>query len=86
MSDSGFTPLFHNPPGASGSDSLKVVSQGSAKGGFQPLAPSSSTPAAGSKQPCGPQPIITVKKDKDRVTRICVQCSCGQVVELECQY
>jgi len=87
MTDPGFTPLFNQPPGAAGADSLKVVPAGGPKTGFQPLTPASATaPAPIPQQPCAAQPVITVKKDKDRVTRICVQCACGQVVELECQY
>jgi len=32
------------------------------------------------------QPVVTLKKDGDRVTQIHIQCACGQVVELECAY
>jgi hypothetical protein len=32
------------------------------------------------------QPIVTLKKEGDRVTHIHIQCACGQVVELECAY
>jgi hypothetical protein len=31
-------------------------------------------------------PAITLQKDGDRVTHIRIECSCGQVVELECAY
>jgi hypothetical protein len=87
MSDAGFTPLFNSPPGGTSPDSLKIVPGGSANQSFQPLTPhTSGAPTAGAKPACGPQPIITVKKDKDRVTRISIKCGCGQVIELECQY
>lgn len=32
------------------------------------------------------KPVVTLKKDGDRVTHIHIQCACGQVVELECAY
>ena len=31
-------------------------------------------------------PVVTLKRDGDRVTRIQVRCSCGEVVELDCVY
>jgi len=32
------------------------------------------------------QPTVTLKRDGDRVTHIVVQCACGQVMELACEY
>ncbi len=32
------------------------------------------------------QPLITLKKDGERVVQIRVQCTCGQVIELACDY
>ena len=31
-------------------------------------------------------PVVTLKRDGDKVTRIQVRCSCGEVVELDCVY
>ncbi|MGD0060206.1 MAG: hypothetical protein ABSD58_12390 [Verrucomicrobiia bacterium] len=31
-------------------------------------------------------PAITLQRDGDRVSHIIVRCSCGQVIELACQY
>jgi hypothetical protein len=31
-------------------------------------------------------PAITLKREGDSVTHITVRCSCGQVIELACQY
>lgn len=31
-------------------------------------------------------PVVTLQKDGDRVTHIRIQCSCGEVIELECAY
>ncbi|HUI06947.1 MAG TPA: hypothetical protein VL486_08055 [Verrucomicrobiae bacterium] len=32
------------------------------------------------------QPTVTLKRDGDRVTHIVVRCTCGQVMELACEY
>lgn len=31
-------------------------------------------------------PVVTLNRDGDKVTRIQVRCSCGEVVELDCVY
>src|SRR5437868_10598916 len=31
-------------------------------------------------------PVVTLKREADRVTRIQVRCSCGEVIELDCVY
>jgi hypothetical protein len=36
--------------------------------------------------PAGSEPTVTLKRDSDRVTHIIVHCTCGQVVELACEY
>lgn len=63
-----------------------------------PLAPSSaakdhfSAPnfaplcAAGTTAADAGQPIITLKKEGDRVVQIRIQCLCGQIIELACDY
>jgi len=32
------------------------------------------------------QPVITLKKEGDRVVQIRVQCVCGQIIDLACDY
>jgi hypothetical protein len=32
------------------------------------------------------KPVVTLKRNGDQVTHIHIQCSCGEVVELECAY
>jgi hypothetical protein len=32
------------------------------------------------------KPVVTLQKDGDRVTHIRIQCTCGEVIELECAY
>lgn len=49
----------------------------------QPRIPESSS-ASGSGSACEPE--ITLTRHGDRVSRITVRCSCGQVIELDCAY
>ncbi len=60
---------------------------------FTPLvvtAPSDSSspgsPPAHAADSAESQPVVTLKRDGDRVTHIVVRCACGQVVELACEY
>lgn len=86
MSDS-FVPFSKNrsKPGP-GSDNFRVtiLPQAQQSAPFQPSA-ASNIPAATSK-PAPKEPQITLERDGDRITRIKVQCSCGQVIELNCAY
>jgi len=70
---------------------LKVVAR--AKEPFTPvvLDNPSTAPAAAPASPASSacpaaQPVITLQRDGDRVTRIQIKCSCGQVLELNCVY
>jgi hypothetical protein len=49
-------------------------------GGTSESAACAHAPAAGA------QPVVTLEKDGDRVTRIRIECTCGQVIELDCEY
>jgi len=33
-----------------------------------------------------PQPQISIQREGDRITCIRIQCSCGQLIELDCAY
>ena len=49
---------------------------------------SSFTPATSADKPspnCN-KPVVTLKKDGQKITQIQIQCSCGQIVELDCAY
>jgi len=49
---------------------------------FQPLGrPSGAKPGSPA---C--EPKVTLQREGDRITGIHIQCSCGQVMELACQY
>ena len=47
---------------------------------------SPASPATHAAYPAETQPVITLKRDGDRVTHIVVRCTCGQVLELACDY
>lgn len=50
---------------------------------FRPLACAApSTPPAPA---AGGEPIVTLERDGQRITRIKVQCCCGHVIELACE-
>jgi len=36
-------------------------------------------------QSCG-EPVLTLQRDGDKITSIHVECSCGQVFDLACEY
>jgi hypothetical protein len=58
-------------------------------GAFAAMVPKSAGATPACAHPASPppaQPVVTLKKDGDRVTHIHIQCACGQVVELECAY
>lgn len=53
--------------------------------GFQPLA--RSTPAEGSPPAhVHTSPQVVYEREGDQVTRIRIQCGCGEVIVLECLY
>ena len=53
---------------------------------FQPASPVASAlhPASAHQHQGGAQ--ISLVRDGDRITGIRVQCACGEVIELQCQY
>jgi hypothetical protein len=85
MSDA-FVPFSKNrgKPGA-GADSfrLTIIPHSQPAAAFQPLTtPTSITPpSTGTKEP-----QVTIEREGDRITRIKIQCSCGQLIELNCAY
>jgi hypothetical protein len=62
---------------------LKVLPQAEAKGAFQPLPGAAEAEQAA--KACG-QPRITLQRQGEMVCGIRVQCGCGQVIELACDY
>jgi hypothetical protein len=84
--DPSFIPLFADAGKAPGSASVKVLAAQGASEQFQPL--DLPRPAAASRPPCGAagQPVVTLQHEGQRVTQIRIQCSCGQFLELACEY
>lgn len=54
--------------------------------GFQPLLAVSKSVHTGERPNKCNQPEIILQRDGDRVTQIRIQCGCGQIIELGCQY
>jgi hypothetical protein len=56
-------------------------------GSFKPLPSPGSAPAAPAGSPgCAAKPTVTLQRKGSVVTSIRVQCSCGQVLDINCQY
>jgi hypothetical protein len=84
---SDFAPLTPPQTAARGADSfrLKILS---GSGGEIPFTPVTSLVKAvirsASSDPA--QPVVSVQREGDRVTSIRIQCTCGQLIELACDY
>jgi hypothetical protein len=84
---SSFKPLLTAVPAEANKRATftaRVVRQPAASP-FQAAAPAHAhgpSAAAGS----GEQPKVTVERQGDRISRIIVTCSCGEVIELDCRY
>lgn len=82
-----FKPLLTAVPAEANkrtSFTARVVRQPAANP-FQAAAP---TPTHGPSASAGSagQPQVTVERQGDRISRIIVTCSCGEVIELDCRY
>lgn len=74
---------------------LPASSPGPSEAAFRPVLAgpvhcSASAPEGGATGPT-PQvpaspPTITLKREGDRVTHVQIQCSCGELIELNCVY
>jgi hypothetical protein len=74
-----FTPL--TPATLASGGAPKAVSSA---GTFKPLPSPGNAPAAPGN--CAAQPAVTLQRKGDVVTSIRVQCACGQVLDINCQY
>ena len=79
-----FVPLSNAPASATERQDfhLTLLTQTAAA---RPAQPASTTPMA----PATPglcQPRITLQRDGPTITSIRIQCACGHVMELECEY
>jgi hypothetical protein len=85
MSDT-FTPLlmpaFAAEEPAFAPLSLKLLTSAAASTPIDAVKPAGAEAAS----PAACAPVITLQRNGDTVSRIRVQCSCGQVIELNCVY
>jgi hypothetical protein len=89
---SHFQPLM-SPSPASGSGSAAAFQKlPSAPLSITPTvgAPASSSHLARLTNQTGPipaeSPLISLDREGDRITRIHIRCTCGQVIDLDCDY
>jgi hypothetical protein len=76
-----FTPLT---PAALVSGGVPSVT--SPAGSFKPLPPAGASASGAATPGCAAKPTITLQRKGNVVTSIRVQCSCGQVLDINCQY
>ena len=84
-----FRPLASklNPAGEDDVFGLTILPKAKAEEKFSAVRPQSApVPTANHTHTETVEPVITLKREGDRVTVIEVQCSCGQVIELKCDY
>jgi hypothetical protein len=91
-----FVPLLPvaTPTGESKPSSyrLKVMPSTQTSESFKPIEPRPAVPPATIPHACAPtsvanaRPIVTLEREGDQVTHIRIQCACGQVIEIECEY
>lgn len=53
--------------------------------GFNPATPPAAKPHCAASAHSG-EPVVTLRKEGDRITGIRIQCVCGQVIDLTCAY
>lgn len=77
-----FAPLLKDSPDAGGPPHAAAAR-------FCPLVqtpkPSPTTQPAVTSSPSA-EPTLTVQRTGERITQIQIRCTCGQVIELECDY
>ena len=77
-------------PGGVPSQLPQIAPSGPAAHGFAPLTAAGVERSRPAKEPdhpvSGPPPQVTLQRDGERVTQIRIQCGCGQVIELDCEY
>ncbi len=69
---------------------VSVVSGASHPEAFRPLQSASGSAAQGQSLAGGPgpagKPKISLQREGDQVTQIRIECACGEVILLDCQY
>ncbi len=83
---SAFVPLLSNSGSAKSSpppSGAKVLPASDARL-FSPVQSNAGLHSKGAA--CGPEAKVTAITEGDRITKLRVQCSCGQVIEIGCVY
>jgi len=91
-----FQPIALGQPRKAGADRfrLKVISNGAdtqpafapiAAKGAKPAGPTKPTAAGTAPAACA-APKVSVERDGQRVKMISIECGCGQIHKLECEY
>lgn len=79
------TPALLARKGGLGTPAAQAPAPESAR--FEPLALPANSPAGPTASgSCTPKPIVTLQRAGNVVTSIRVECTCGQVIELNCQF
>ena len=78
VSHSTPTPPSVAPPVGSGTPAFGIGRP------FRPLTLGAAAPSA-APHPSG-EPKVTLERDGDRVSRIRIECSCGETIDLDCAY
>lgn len=82
-----FVPLTGPAPQpAAGSSARFVATVPPAPAGQAPSAPAPAPATAPTPHAHPGAPRLTFQRDGDRITRILVHCSCGEVIPLDCRY
>jgi hypothetical protein len=76
-------PLPAAPPSTNGASTKTAADPGPVKV-FRPMDDGAA--ACSSASHLSGEPKVTLERDGDRVTRIHIQCACGQTLELDCAY
>jgi hypothetical protein len=75
-----FVPFLPNGPGGNVASRADAAQAGKTLKPFQPMTTASPAPTA-----CT-EPTVTLHRSEGRVARITIQCPCGNVIELACDY
>jgi hypothetical protein len=83
---SPFVPFLKPRAATAATPAVVATDSAAASAAFTALS-AGAAPAACAHAPTpGEQPVVTLEKDGDRVTHVRIQCTCGQVIELDCAY
>ena len=85
----GFVPLTTAAPAAKGREDFRVLVAASSAQARPFRLPDPTAAESGSGPAAAParcEPAITLERNGDRVTAIHIQCSCGQSIDLVCDY